>query len=55
MPSSAALASAPSFILTKTGLVSVFVIRHAVTEWLPAKAAPESAVKAIAEVAINFS
>src|SRR5215217_5491601 len=30
MPSSAALASAPSFIFTKKGLVSVLVIRQAV-------------------------
>ena len=31
MPSSAALASAPSFIFTKKGLVSVLVIRQAVS------------------------
>ena len=41
MPSSSALAWAPSFILTKNGLVSVLVMRPTMI-WLPADAWPEA-------------
>src|SRR6056297_170343 len=40
MPSSSAFADAPSRIFTKNGLVSVFVIRQALTEWFAAMAEP---------------
>ncbi len=46
MPASSAAASAPSRILTKNGLVSVFVIRQAEVEWASAKAAPDRAMVA---------
>ena len=46
MPSSDALASAPSFIFTKKGFVSVLVIRHTVVSACaaPANAMPVSTV-----------
>ena len=50
MPSSAALASAPSRILTKNGLVSVLVMRQAEMASC-ATAAPDMATRASAEPA----
>ena len=41
---------APSFIFTKKGFVSVFVIKQAEIEWLPAKAAPAIDVMASVEL-----
>ncbi len=42
MPSSSALDSAPSFILTKNGLVSVLVIRQALVDCARAKVGASS-------------
>src|SRR5690349_21279582 len=57
MPSSAALAAAPSFILTKKGLVSVFVIRQAETSAAWAGAAnttPSASAPRAAETIVFF-
>src|ERR1044072_3531767 len=57
MASSFALAVAPSFILTKKGLVSVLVIRHAEISAalaLPAKATPSATAPRVAAITDVF-